>query len=264
MLGLSLLLLAPLARADLLVLVHGYLGSPADWRRSGVVARLMEHGVRDAGTVRGGARSIRLPAKKAAGRRGWLYTVALDSRAGLQRQAGVLAAQLQALQRRHPDEPLTLVGHSAGGVVARLAMVRWPAVRATRLISIASPHLGTEAAGFGLDVVHEAKGWLGQLGAGLDSLIHADPALGDLLPAKPGSFLHLLNRQPHPSADYVSIVRIDAPDSGDWLVAPESQRLESVYALRHSARSLMSRGEHALQWRDGDLIESLLDGLQPL
>ena len=49
-------------------------------------------------------------------------------------------------------EKLILVGHSAGGVVARLVVLGNNPYRVDELITIASPHLGTVRAAQGLDV----------------------------------------------------------------------------------------------------------------
>jgi len=258
------LLFAAPARAELLVLVHGYLGSAQDWRHSGVVEALAVGGLRDAGVVAAGGGRAPLPAPRRRGARGWQYRVELDSRGSLQRQAQQLRRQLLALRRRHPGEPLSLLGHSAGGVVARLAMVRFTELDVARLISIAAPHLGTDAAEVGLQAAVAARRWLQGWADGLGRLVATDPVLDELVSARPGSFLHLLNRQPHPAADYISIVRIDEPQGGDWLVAPHSQRLESVYALRDLAYSVESRGGHPPQASDAALVLELLDGRRRL
>ncbi len=253
------------ARAELLVLVHGYLGSAQDWQRSGVVEGLAAGGLRDAGVIASDAGRVALPAPRRRGARGWQYRVELDSRASLQRQAQQLRRQLRSLRRRHPQEPLSLLGHSAGGLVARLAMVRFTELNVARLITIATPHLGTDAAEFGLRAAVAARRWLDGWAAGLGgTLVATDPVLDELVRAQPGSFLHLLNRQPHPTADYISIVRIDEPQGGDWLVDPRSQRLESVYALRGLAYSVESRGGHAAQAGDAALVLELLDGQRRL
>ena len=52
---------------------------------------------------------------------------------------------LAAIAQRHPTDTVDLIGYSAGGVVARLALVNYGAGTVARLITIAAPHLGTEA-----------------------------------------------------------------------------------------------------------------------
>ncbi|MCK7500221.1 MAG: GPI inositol-deacylase [Comamonadaceae bacterium] len=69
-------------------------------------------------------------------------------------QADALTRALRALEARHPGESFTLVGHSAGGVVARLSVVRGGVGQVKRLITIASPHLGTERALEAVDATH--------------------------------------------------------------------------------------------------------------
>jgi alpha-beta hydrolase superfamily lysophospholipase len=51
---------------------------------------------------------------------------------------------------QYPDESIILAGHSAGGLAARAALVRHDLKNANRLVSIASPHMGTDMAGLGM------------------------------------------------------------------------------------------------------------------
>ncbi|HVN85093.1 MAG TPA: alpha/beta fold hydrolase [Candidatus Binatia bacterium] len=53
-----------------------------------------------------------------------------------------------AFQRECPG-PLTLIGHSLGGLVARYYLRRYPAHGVRRLVTLATPHQGTLAARFG-------------------------------------------------------------------------------------------------------------------
>ena len=142
------------ARADVALLVHGYLGSAGSWEFSGINAVLAGNGWQPAGVILPGPGGPTLPpvfgksAKKA-------YTIELPSTAPLMVQSDILVAAVRALKDRHSKEAITLVGHSAGGVVARMALVRGAADGVTRLITIASPHLGTERALQALDATHE-------------------------------------------------------------------------------------------------------------
>jgi triacylglycerol esterase/lipase EstA (alpha/beta hydrolase family) len=105
--------------ADVAVLVHGYLGSAYAWQHSGVNAALVNHGWQMAGiiTPRG---LLPAPIDPAANK---FYTVELPSMGPVSMQAEVLRNMLGLVARQHPDEAVILVGHSAGGVVARMVLV---------------------------------------------------------------------------------------------------------------------------------------------
>jgi hypothetical protein len=75
-----------------------------------------------------------------------IYTVSLPVSAPLALQADWLSAMIRSAANRHPDQPVVLVGHSAGGVVSRLSLVRGGVGPVVHLITIASPHLGTARA----------------------------------------------------------------------------------------------------------------------
>jgi pimeloyl-ACP methyl ester carboxylesterase len=257
----SLLLLvgATAARADVAVLVHGYLGTPWSWDTSGVNAALASQGWRPAAAQTAGL----VPVAATASTGKTLYTVALPSIAPLPVQAEVLGATLRGIESRHPGERITLVGHSAGGVVARLALVRGGAGKVTRLITIASPHLGTHRALQALDETHGwgPVGWIKDFfGGDLYHTVKAStPLLVELAPAVPGSLLGWLNAQPHPDIDYVSVIRT-APDGmpGDWVVPGFSQDMNQIPALRGQSRVVAAASDHALLPHDGLLLARLL------
>jgi triacylglycerol esterase/lipase EstA (alpha/beta hydrolase family) len=71
-------------------------------------------------------------------------------------QARFLGGMLGAIAQRHPTDTVDVIGHSAGGVVARLALVNYGAGTVTRLITIAAPHLGTERASEALDATDDS------------------------------------------------------------------------------------------------------------
>ena len=153
------------------------------------------------------------------------------------------------------------MGHSAGGVVARGALVNTkPALPVVQLITIASPHLGTNLVKLGLLTANSPLGFFTPfLGAG--TINRSEQLYRDLLPEKPGSYLYMLNRQPHPRIEYVSVVRSDKFGvPSDFVVSEKSQHLESVYALHGYARSVISGKGHKLQARDGYIILQLVNG----
>lgn len=247
------------ARADVAVLVHGYLGTPWSWDTSGVSAALASQGWRPAAPPAAGL--VPVAANAPGGRT--VYTVALPSIAPLTFQAEVLRAILRGIESRHAGERITVVGHSAGGVVARLALVRGGAGEVTRLITIASPHLGTHRALQALDQTHGwgPIGWIKDFfGGDLYHTVKAStPLLVELAPAVPGSVLGWLNAQPHPDIDYVSVIRT-TPDGmpGDWVVPGFSQDMNQIPMLRGRSRVIAAPSDHELLPHDGLLLAQLL------
>ncbi|EGV51973.1 esterase/lipase family protein [endosymbiont of Riftia pachyptila] len=247
--------------ADLLVLVHGYLGSAASWQRSGVSAVLAQHGWQPGGVVRPeGIYGAVGPAK------GDLqYAVDLPSLAPLALQAELLARELALLAARYPGEPMVLIGHSAGGVVARLALVLGRAPQAKALITIAAPHLGTMRAVQALDETDDPfpLSWMKSFMVGdiYDLVRDSRGVLIDLAPARPGSLLYWLNVQPHPEMAYISIIRPGPVGLGDELVPAFSQDMNSVAALAGRAEQITQPTSHQLNPVDGQLLVRVLQRL---
>ncbi len=257
--GLLVLVASAAARADVAVLVHGYLSSAHSWDSSGVNAVLAANGWQPLAAVLPPAAVPAVPVAAA----NTVYTVTLPSIAPLLVQADLLGYALRGVEARHPNEPITLVGHSAGGVVARLALVRGGTGQVTRLITIAAPHVGTGRALEALDVTHDSGpiGWLKDFfGGNLYHTVKASaPLLVDLAPPVPGSLLYWLNAQPHPDIDYVSVIRT-TPDgfAGDLVVPGFSQDMNQVPALRGRSRVIAAPSQHELLPGDGMLIAQLL------
>lgn len=250
------------ARADVALLVHGYLGNAGSWEFSGINAVLAGNGWLPAGVILPGPGGATLPPpfnQQAAKK---VYAVELPSTAPLMVQSDILIGALRAVRSRHPKESITLVGHSAGGVVARLALVRGGADGVSRLVTIASPHLGTERALEALDATQDGgpvgffKDVVG--GSGYRAVKHSWPVLIDLSPAVPGSTLFWLNGQPHPRIQYVSIMRAAPFGLGDLLVPGFSQDLNNVAALRGQAKSFVVPADHTLVAADGTMLASIL------
>jgi pimeloyl-ACP methyl ester carboxylesterase len=269
----ALLLLAvigftPSLYADRMVLVQGYLGSPSSWLKSGIVRVLSANGWQLGGEFNHGSDGVRLltfnhppPVSGNA-----FYTVNLPTEAPVHVQSYYLGSYLKQLRKDHPAESITLVGHSAGGVIARYTMVRVPGLDIERLITIASPHLGTDSARLGRLVGETPLTLIAPL-VGAGTLNRSQGLYDDLLPAQPNRMLYWLNRQPHPEAEYISIVRDQNSDlGGDWIVAQESQYLEKVAALRGRALSYVVPATHNLTRADGWLILDLVEErvLRPL
>ena len=208
------------------VLVHGYLGDDSSWHANGIVAALQHYDT---------------------------YTVNLPSEAPLVVQAQYLDVYLRDIKAKHPQNSLVLVGHSAGGVVARLVMVR-SGIAIEGLITISSPHLGTDKAELAYNMSNSPFAWIASF-FGLNTINRSRDLYRDLMREHPSSLIFWLNRQPHPKAFYASIVRI----VGDKWVAPYSQDLNDVPALRGLATTITSVGTHHLQPADGAILVDLLN-----
>jgi triacylglycerol lipase len=257
-----LLMVSTAAKADVAVLVHGYLGSASSWDLSGVSGSLFQQGWQPGGVLTPGGL---LPAPVRGVSNKVFYTVALPSMAPIGVQADLLRRMLGLVEQRHPNEPVILIGHSAGGVVARMLLVQGGVKTPKALITIAAPHLGTLRAvealeetddSFPVSVVKEF--FAGELyGVVRDSW----EVLLDLTPEQPGNLLFWLNRQQHPDIEYISVVRPGPIGAGDELVPAFSQDMNNVVALKGKSRVVTTPVSHALQPADGRLLGELLDGL---
>ncbi|OUD14326.1 esterase/lipase family protein [Thioflexithrix psekupsensis] len=256
----NLLTSATVMAGQTVVLIHGYLGGGYSWYINGISATLHH-----AGWPMGGEMSP-FPAlapviPQAAG--DYHYTIVLPSEAPIMIQAQHVQAYLQLIQQRHPENELILIGHSAGGVVARFVLVSQPQWPVKALITIASPHLGTAWADTGLSIVHSPFGWITPF-LGLGTLNRSVGLYADLLPEMPGSFLFWLNRQPHPQdVEYIAILRGSDPGlHGDGVVPALSQDLNRVFALQGRARLIPTWGQHDLHPGDGLLLVQVLKELR--
>jgi pimeloyl-ACP methyl ester carboxylesterase len=249
------------ARAEVALLVHGYLGSAASWQVSGINAQLAANGWQPGGVILPGPRGIELPPPIPLAKNKF-YTIELPSTAALVVQADILSAALKAISARHPKESITLIGHSAGGVVARMALVRRGVGSVDRLITIASPNQGTVRALQAVDATHEGGpvGWFKDIFGGSNYYAVKDswPVLLDLSPATPGSTLFWLNNQPQPAIKYISIIRAAPYGLGDAVVPGSSQDLNSIPALHGKAESIVVPADHGLVPADGTMLVRLL------
>jgi len=249
------------AGAEVVVLVHGYLGDEESWAEAGIPQALKGAGWVDGGRVHTTPQGTRLQPFTRRPVDHSFFAVALPSEAPLAFQAERLAEAMDELRHHFPDQGFILVGHSAGGVVARLYVVGHPDAAVDGLITIASPHLGTSKAGLGVMAGQSPLAMMAPF-VGLGGLNRSQGLFADLLPARPGSLLFWLNHQDHPDLPYVSIVRRDGGwQDGDLVVPEASQHLGNVAALQGRARSVMSDGGHLLTPKDGPLLARILAGL---
>jgi pimeloyl-ACP methyl ester carboxylesterase len=249
--------------ADVLVLVHGYLGSADSWERSGINSLLDQQGWKRTGLFTPGPTGPRLLTTGNVNADNNVYDVTLPSIAPIPVQADFLQNMLDQIRAVHPDENLIIAAHSAGGVVARLALVRAGAKHVKQLITIASPHLGTSRAEQALDVTADqgplnvVKSFFG--GNTYDTLKHSRPLLADLTYPRPGNLLNWLNLQPHPDIEYVSVIRANpAGVPGDDIVPGFSQDMNNVPVLRGRSLVMITPAPHELNARDAGVILSLL------
>lgn len=254
------------ASAEVLLFVQGYLSDDDSWRSSGVAGALRQAGWNDGGHLRLDRGGVWLRAGRAT-RQGHqrFFTLALPTQAPLQVQAGYLEQYVDFLRTRFPNDSLILVGHSAGGVVARLYMVQHPKVGVDMLVTIASPHLGTEVAELGAQAGRTPLSWIAPL-LGAEAFNWSQGLYHDLMRERPQTLLFWLNRQPHPPAHYVGVVRTKDGlfDLGDLVVPVWSQDLNNVYALRDRAKRVDMGNDHGLSEKDGKLIARLLKNWQRL
>ncbi|MBK1717009.1 hypothetical protein CKO27_04950 [Thiocystis violacea] len=265
---LGLVLAGPASAGRILVLVHGYLGDSATWRQSGALAVLEQAGWKVAGNWRSTPYGVWLePSANPPGEFA-IHTVDLPSTAPLMEQARLLGGMLGAIAQGHPTDSVDLIGHSAGGVVARLALVNYGAGRVTRLITIAAPHLGTERATQALEATDDrglfggVKRWLVERQVGEDiyhTVQSSRGALVDLAPPMPGNLLYWLNARQHPDIHYVAVIRGGGYGMpGDQAVPAASQDLRRVFALNQRADIRVVPGDHLLSRQDGLLLSELV------
>jgi len=256
------------ATADVLVLVHGYLGSAQSWAESGALDRLQRRGFQQVGIFGYSRQGVLYQSLTEGQVERPVYGVNLPSQAPVVIQADWLAAMMREIGKRHPDQPVTLAAHSAGGVVTRMMLVRHGDLGVEHLITIATPHFGTGRAIQALDATDEsgffgfAKEFLVRRATGhalYDTLQQSRGVLIDLLPPAPGNLLFWLNSQPHPDIRYTSIMRIGTIYMpGDHVVPPLSQDLNRAPALIGRVKTYSMANGHLLTPQDGDLIGNLV------
>jgi len=254
-------------RADVLVLVHGFLSGAQSWDTSGITAVLERAGWQRAGVFAAGPSGIQLIPASGQSSPHKVYAVDLPSEAPVLVQSYQLRQILAAINELNPGEPIVLVGHSAGGVVARAALVRGGSRDVKALITIASPHLGTYRAEQALDAtdipfpISLVTDFFG--GETYDTARRSRGLFVDLVRPRPGSLLFWLNGQQHPDLLYFSIVRGAATVmSGDYIVPGYSQDMNNVPALRGKSTRIAVGAQHGLEMIDGNVIVNVLAGMK--
>lgn len=253
-------------QADVLVLVHGYLASPTSWEQSGINATLDANGWRRGGVFVSGPFGPQLFEADSRDADNTVYVVDLPSEAPVIVQSDLFLGMLNTIRQKQPDEPLIIVGHSAGGVVARMSLIRGGAKDVTALITIASPHVGTTRAEQALDVTDESgpfgivKNIFG--GSDYDTLKRSRGLLFDLTHPHPGNMLYWLNNQKHPEIIYISVIRQNPVGiAGDDLVPGFSQNMNNVATLHGKSSVITTAAGHTLVPQDANTILSVLEKL---
>lgn len=255
LLSIILLSFSHLARADILLLVHGFQSDMLTWQRAGIISVLEQHGWEKTDYLMATPQGIvplhtpeKIPEKK-------IVSLQLPSDIQLRVQANMFTAALHHLADVYPDEPVIIVGHSLGGLTARLSLVKNGVFQVKALITIASPHLGTDLARVGMQELNDnmmikiVKRMFG--GGRYQALERSAPVLYDILPEQPGNLLYALNRQPHPNIAYFSVVRsFKNGRLGDPIVPGYSQDMHSVAAIRRKSSRILQGFKHELTQQD--------------
>jgi len=249
------------AQAQVLVLVHGYQGQGGSWREAGITHVLDKAGWEDGGHLRVDKNNKVInyrQARKVQDRT--FYTIDMPSDASIIVQARFLASFLKAITKHHPGESLNLAGFSAGGLVSRMYMVvrKNDEPKIATLITIATPHLGTHMAEIGAKLQRTPLAWITPY-MGASTFNRSAPLYRELKFEEYGNFLYWLNRQVHPTAKYISIVRASSSLlGGDFIVPTFSQNMNNVIALRGSSSVVHSTGGHELTFKDALLLTQLM------
>lgn len=261
---LLMIFLSPPARADIMLLIHGYLGDATSWEQSGINDELDRLGWHRAGMFHGSPMGPQLYTTNHENGDKLVYVAELPSMEPVMIQSDVLKNIIDIIRQQHPDESIILVGHSAGGVIARMALVRHRLKNITALITIASPHIGTGRADQALDITanhgpfNMVKRFVG--GDGYDALSHSRGLMADLRHPQPGNLLYWLNSQPHPDIHYASIIRTKNDGAqGDYFVPGYSQNMNNVPALKGRSATYVAPTSHFLVRQDADTILRLID-----
>lgn len=250
---LVLLLFSTAAGADILVLVHGYRDDASSWYKEGIVQRLAMLGYRDGGPIRTTPRGAWGPGIIPGGGN-IIYSVDLPSTAPVLVQSHLLSQTLYQLRSLGHTQPFSIIGHSAGGLVARATLVKQPELNIQRLITIATPHRGASIARLAALFSNSPMGAFAGM-AGMDDFADADKLFKDLRPEKKSRLLQWLNYQPHPLAAYASVIHM-----GDDIVKPRSQDMSPILGPFNNGLSIPTQGGHGLNPLDGDILAALLTG----
>jgi triacylglycerol lipase len=186
------ILFSSIVVADIAVFVHGYHGAGNTWRHHGIIPLLETKGWKDAGHYVPFGGHVPIPGLYPSSTDKQMITVNLPSEAPIDIQAAYLDNFLAYLAVKFPDKMIHLIGHSAGGIVARLTIVKNPKLPVIQLITIASPHLGTPIAEFA-DFISDSPASIFAPFVRLDQINRAERLYEQLSREKENFFLFYLN-----------------------------------------------------------------------
>ena len=255
------------AKADIMLLIHGYLGDATSWERSGINSELHQHGWLRAGIFRGSWQGPLLYTAKHNNADNLVYVAELPSESPIVVQADFLKYIIDIIQQTNKDKQIILIGHSAGGLVARMALIRHQLKNIKALITIASPHIGTGRADQALDITANhgpfnlVKSFVG--GDDYHILKHSRGLMFDLRYPQAGNLLYWLNYQPHPDIHYASIIRLSNNGiAGDYFVPGFSQNMNNILAIQGKSSIHMTATSHFLTWQDATTILSIIENFK--
>lgn len=249
-----------------MLLIHGYLGDANSWEKAGINTELHQQGWARAGMFQGSPLGPQLFITENKNARNQVYVATLPSDAPVMIQADVLKNIIDIIQQNHADDKIILAGHSAGGVVARMALIRHQLQNIKALITIASPHIGTGRADQALDITanhgpfNMVKSFVG--GSEYDALKNSRGLMVDLRHPQPGNMLYWLNSQPHPDIHYASVIRLNNNGAtGDYYVPGFSQNMNNVPALQGKSSTYTTPTNHFLNRQDANTILAIIGRL---
>lgn len=254
------------ASADVLVLIHGYMGSPDSWEQSHVNDILSEDNWKRGGVIVPDTRQFYPSRTSSVKDKNISYMIDMPWMRPLDEQTDYLKVAMDQILKLRPGEKITLVGHSAGALVARLWLVQHYDPAVIRMVSIAAPNLGTSRAVDALDLTDPTfapfdavRNMFG--GKLYNTVRHSRELVYDFTPPseRNPNILFWLNQQTHPDIEYIAIVREDRRGRDkDWLISANSQDLNNVPALRGKAKTYIVPQRHPLSYQDGVLLVSLI------
>lgn len=267
--GVLFLLWTPLSlSAKTLVFIHGFLGNADNWQESQVTLPLDYTAWVNAGVYHYTPYGVSMTNISPLSGRNVYYAVNLPSKAGIVEQGQWLNQQLSTIYATR-QEPLILVGHSVGGLVARYWLVTQNHVPIQALVTIATPHLGTPHA----DIAYRLSKPFASSVARFLPIDVPEQLLRDIRPENQGQasnhFLFWLNRQKHPDIAYLSIIRRNNVNAFsnytkrnfDLVVPPYSQNMNYVYALRGRSQVVLQDQDHFLNPQDGLWLAQFVNAL---
>lgn len=244
------------AKAETMVLIHGYLSDSASWRKNVLQQPLLATGWRDGGNYSFHIRGVLTPPMQQLQQKGRVfYTVDLPYDASIEQQAIALGTYLHHLYTQR-QEPFILVGHSVGGIVARAYITMKNTQPVHTLITIATPHLGTPVAKLSKVAAKSPLNIASRM-IGAKNWRHSLALFADIREESQtrGGYLHWLNQLPHPNLHYISVVRDNKSfKKFDFIVPPFSQNMNNVWALRGRSKVVASKGTHFVNHRDMKII----------